>query len=82
MPVVVLAIRVWIHSSDEVFASCAELAGLLLDLLHPSSVSCNTFFSFQAVASFSMYATFGLHLHSNGFISESNIATESPGVKT
>ena len=42
MSVDVLAIRVWIQAPDEVFASCAEFAGLSLDLLHPSSVSCNT----------------------------------------
>ena len=41
MPVVVLAIRVWIQYPDEVFTSCAEFARLSLDLLRPSSVSCN-----------------------------------------
>ena len=43
MLVDVLAIRVRVHSPDEVFASCscAEFAGLSLDLLRPSSVSCN-----------------------------------------
>ena len=42
MPVDVLGIRVQIHSPDEVFASCADFAGLSLDLLRPSSVSCNS----------------------------------------
>ena len=39
MPVDVLATRVRIQAPDEVFASsCAEFAGLSLDLLRPSSV--------------------------------------------
>ena len=44
MSVDVLAIRVRIHSPGEVFASCScvEFAGLSLDLLRPSSVSCNS----------------------------------------
>ena len=42
MSVGVFAIRVQIQVPDEVFASCAEFAGLSLDLLCPSSVSCNT----------------------------------------
>ena len=43
MPVDVLAIRVRIQAPDEVFASCAEFAGLSLDLLRPSSVSWNNY---------------------------------------
>ena len=42
MSVGVFAIRVRIQVPDEVFASCAEFTGLSLDLLCPSSVSCNT----------------------------------------
>ena len=39
MLVDVFATCVRIHSPDEVFASCAEFAGLSLDLLRPLSMS-------------------------------------------
>ena len=40
--VAVLAVCICTLSPDEVFASSAEFAGLSLDLLRPSPVSCNT----------------------------------------
>ena len=42
MSVDILTLRAGIQTPAEVFVSCAEFAGLSLDLLRPSSVSCNT----------------------------------------
>ena len=42
MSVDILTLRAGIQAPAEVFVSCAEFAGLSLDLLRPSSVSCNT----------------------------------------
>ena len=42
MSVDILTLRVGIQAPDEVSVPCAEFAGLSLDLLRPSSVSCNS----------------------------------------
>ena len=42
MSVDILILCVLIQAPDEVSIPCAEFAGLLLDSLRPSSVSCNT----------------------------------------
>ena len=41
-PIDIPAMCMRLHASDEVFASSADPAGLSLDLLCPSPVSCNT----------------------------------------
>ena len=38
----ILILRVGIQAPDEVSVPCAEFAGLSLDILRPSSMSCNT----------------------------------------
>ena len=42
MPVDILTLRVGIQAPDGVSVPCAEFAGLSMDLLRPSSVSCNS----------------------------------------
>ena len=42
MSVDILILRVGTQAPDEVSVPCAGFAGLSLDLLRPSSVSCNT----------------------------------------
>ena len=43
MSVNILTLRAGIQTPAELFVSCAEFAGLSLDLLRPSSVSCNSY---------------------------------------